>query len=53
MDIIDPSVTGANGKPILQWAGAINGILTRSYDSKRFNKAIDQAFTQSSYLKTN
>jgi len=53
MGLIDPSEVGANGNPVVQWTGAINGILTGSYNASRVNKAIDQAFTQSPYLQIN
>lgn len=53
MTLIDPSVTAANGDPVIQWTGAINGILTGSYSEGRMNAAIDQTFEQSPYLKTN
>jgi hypothetical protein len=53
MRMIDPSVVGANGNPVGQWAGAINGILTNAYDANRVNTAIDRAFDQSPYLKIN
>jgi hypothetical protein len=43
-DYIDPSQV---------WTSAINGLLSGSFDVARVNKAIDQAFTQSPYLKTN
>ncbi len=32
------------------WTGALNGLLSGSYNSSRVTKAIDQAFTQSPYL---
>lgn len=53
MSLVDPTVESANGNPIPQWTGAINGLLTGVYDPIRVNKAIDQAYTQSPYLKTN
>ncbi|HLT72233.1 MAG TPA: DUF4136 domain-containing protein [Cyclobacteriaceae bacterium] len=53
MGLIDPVEVGANGKPLIQWTGAVNGILTGSYDASRISKAIDQAFDQSPYLRTN
>ena len=53
MRMIDPDVVGANGNPVVQWAGAINGILTYSFSSNRVNTAIDRTFAQSPYLKTN
>ena len=53
MSLIDKDEVGANGNPINQWSGAINGILTESYDATRIGTAIDKAFDQSPYLKTN
>jgi hypothetical protein len=53
MTLVDPNITSANGNGLSQWTGAINGLLTGSYDATRVNKAIDQAFAQSPYLKTN
>lgn len=53
MSMLDPQIIGANGEPEIQWTGALNGILTGKYESNRVNKGIDQAFAQSSYLKTN
>lgn len=53
MGLIDPAEVGANGNPVIQWTGAINGILTGSYDASRINKALDQAFDQSPYLSSN
>jgi len=51
--MIDPAVVGANGNPVVQWTGALNGILTWSYDATRVNNAIDRAFDQSPYLEIN
>jgi len=53
MALIDPDITGTNGNPVSQWAGAINGLLTGTYDANRVNKAINKAFAISPYLKTN
>jgi hypothetical protein len=53
MGLIDPTDVGANGNPVVQWTGAINGILTGSYNASRVDRAIDKAFDQSPYLKTN
>lgn len=53
MGLIDPAVTGANGNPVVQWTGAVNGIMTWTYDANRVNTAIDRAFAQSPYLQTN
>jgi len=39
-------------EPSNVWTGAINGLLSGSYDVSRVNKGIDQAFTQSPYLNT-
>jgi hypothetical protein len=53
MNLVDPDQVGANGNPINQWSGAIQGILTSTYNATRVNTAIDKAFTISPYLKTN
>ena len=53
MTLMDPNELGSNGNPVIQWAGAINGLLTGSYNASRVNAAIDKAFTISPYLKTN
>jgi hypothetical protein len=53
MTLIDPTDLGANGNPIVEWTGALNGILTGKYNPARVNPLIDQAFSQSPYLKTN
>jgi Domain of unknown function (DUF4136) len=39
-------------EPSVVWTGAINGLLSGSYDLSRVNNAIDQAFKQSPYLDT-
>jgi hypothetical protein len=52
MTILDKNELGANGYPISQWTGAINGILTGKFDATRVNPLIDKAFEQSSYLNT-
>ena len=53
MTLNDPDMGAADGNPILQWTGAINGILNYAYDVNRVNALIDKAFDQSPYLKTN
>jgi len=53
MGLVDPKVVGANGNPVRQWTGAINGLLIGTYNATRVNAAIDKAFAQSPYLKTN
>jgi hypothetical protein len=40
-------------EPARVWTAAANGLLSGSYDVTRVNNAIDQAFKQSPYLKTN
>lgn len=40
-------------EPAKVWTGAANGLLSGAYDVTRVNAAIDQAFKQSPYLKTN
>lgn len=40
-------------EPTRIWTAAVNGLLSGSIDMNRVNKGIDQAFTQSPYLKTN
>jgi len=53
MTLIDKNEVGANGNPVTQWTGAINGIMTGSYNATRMNTSIDKAFAASPYLKTN
>ncbi len=53
MALIDKNELGANGNPVTQWTGAINGIMTSSYNATRINTAIDKTFAISPYLKTN
>jgi hypothetical protein len=40
-------------EPSRVWTAAANGVASGSFNISRVNKAIDQAFTQSPYLKTN
>jgi hypothetical protein len=53
MTIVDPNAESTDGSRRVVWTSAINGLLQGTYDVNRVNKAIDQAFAQSSYLKTN
>jgi hypothetical protein len=53
MNLIDKDVLGANGNPIIQWTGALNGILTYNFSSSRVSELVDKAFDQSPYLRTN
>lgn len=40
-------------QPTRVWTAAMNGLLSGAYNTTRVNNAIDQAFEQSPYLKTN
>ena len=40
-------------EPTRVWTGAINGLLSGVQSGSRINNGIDQAFTQSPYLKIN
>ncbi len=53
MNMTDPKNESADGSRRVAWTGAINGVLSGSYDINRITKGIDQAFKQSPYLKTN
>jgi len=53
MTMVDPNAESTDGSKRLAWTGAINGLLSGSYDAGRVNRGIDQAFSQSPYLKTN
>jgi hypothetical protein len=53
MMMTDPTELGGNGNPIIQWSGALNGILSGKFDATRVLPLIDQSFDQSPYLKTN
>lgn len=53
MNIIDPLKESADGNLQVVWTSAINGLLQGNFNKDRINKAIDQAFTQSSYLHLN
>jgi hypothetical protein len=53
MNLIDPNEIEGTGNPVNQWAGAVNGLLTGSYNVSRVNAAIDKAFKISPYLQTN
>jgi hypothetical protein len=52
MTLLDKNELGANGNPVSQWTGAINGVMTDKFDAIRVNQLIDKAFEQSSYLST-
>jgi hypothetical protein len=48
----DPKELNANGYPVKQWTGILNGILDSKYNPARVNPLIDKAFEQSPYLLT-
>ena len=52
MSLVDKSVVGSNGNPVTQWTGAINGVLTGTYNATRLTTAIDKVFSISPYLNT-
>jgi hypothetical protein len=51
--ISDPKEPSPIGATEAKWVAAANGLAGGSYDISRVTKAIDQAFKQSPYLKTN
>jgi hypothetical protein len=53
MDLIDYKDVSADGKRRVVWTGIINGLLEGSSSefTARMNKTIDQAFSQSEYLR--
>ncbi len=53
MTITDPNLESTDGSLRVVWTSAMNGLLSGSYDIDRLTKGINQAFTQSPYLKTN
>jgi hypothetical protein len=53
MTMVDPKSESAIGSKKVVWTSAINGLYQGSYSESRVSTAIDQAFTQSPYLKTN
>jgi len=56
MEMSDPNdfeiIDGDSVVP-MYWAGGVTGVLTSGSDASRITGGIDQAFTQSPYLKTN
>lgn len=53
MTLSDPNVENPIGRTPAVWVAAINGVLSGSYDITRVTSGINDAFAQSSYLKTN
>jgi len=53
INMVDPKQESGDGNRRLIWTGAMNGLLSGSYEINRVKNGIDQAFRQSSYLKTN
>ena len=53
LTMVDPKVENPVGGKKVVWTAALNGLYQASYVASRVNGLIDQAFTQSPYLKTN
>ena len=53
MTMIDPNKESTDGSKQVVWTCAINGLLQGTYNVDRIKTGIDQAYTQSTYLKTN
>lgn len=53
MTMTSPNDESTDGSVRVVWTGAMNGLLQGTYDINRIKGGIDQAFTQSPYLKTN
>lgn len=53
MTMVDPNKESTDDSKLVVWTGAMNGLLSGTYDIERVKKGIGQAFAQSPYLKTN
>jgi hypothetical protein len=53
MSMVDPGQESTDGSLRVIWTGAINGLLSGTYEFDRIKTGIEQAFRQSPYLKTN
>lgn len=53
MVIADPNIETPINQSQASWIAVANGLFTGAYDFNRVKRGIDQAFTQSPYLKTN
>ncbi len=53
MTMVNPNKESTDGSLPLVWTAAMNGLLTNTFDISRLQQGINQAFTQSPYLKTN
>ncbi|MDL5048722.1 DUF4136 domain-containing protein [Oscillatoria amoena NRMC-F 0135] len=53
MVIADPNIESPINETQAAWVAVANGLFTGAYDFNRVERAIDQAFAQSPYLKTN
>ena len=53
MTLADPNTDSPINRSPVAWVGAANGLLTGNGNISRVTEAIDQAFKQSPYLKTN
>jgi hypothetical protein len=51
--MVDPGQESTDGSLRVIWTGAINGLLSGTYEFDRIKTGIEQAFRQSPYLKTN
>ena len=54
ISMVDPSRSGVGGETVpVVWLAGINGLLTTTSTTTRITDAINQAFAQSTYLRTN
>ncbi len=53
MTIADPNLDSPINRSPMEWVGVVNGVLTNSANITRALNGIDQAYTQSPYLKIN
>lgn len=53
MTISDPNLQGPTNKSPALWVASCAGLVSWNYNVSRVTQGIDQAFKQSSYLKTN
>lgn len=49
----DPAAESADDSKLVLWTGAVNGLLSGTYEIDRIKNGVDQMFAQSPYLKTN
>lgn len=53
MTMVDPNMESTDDSKLVIWTGAMNGLLSGTYEVDRIKDGVDQAFAQSPYLKTN